>query len=308
MEKLNNEKINQLPEFLLEKLNKQYGEEITSKIIDGYSSKRSVTIRVNTIKSSTEEICNKLKIENIEFEKINWYNDCLIIKNSSENDLRALEMYKNGEIYMQSLSSMLPPIILSPKENSDILDMAAAPGGKTTQLAALTHNKSYITACEMNSIRLERLKYNVEKQGAKCVSIMKKDARILDDFFAFDNILLDAPCSGSGTIDLNNENTYKNFTEKLVQKSSSTQRALLKKAIKILKSGKEMVYSTCSILYEENEGIINEFIKNNCLEILPINDSDIYGIPLLPCKIKGAICVCPTSLYEGFFVAKLRKK
>ena len=90
---------------------------------------------------------------------------------------------------------MLPPIILEPKENIDILDMAAAPGGKTTQIAMITNNNSNITACEMNSIRLEKLKYNVEKQGATSVYIMQTDSRKINDFFKFDSILLDAPCS-----------------------------------------------------------------------------------------------------------------
>ena len=107
---------------------------------------------------------------------------------------------------MQSLSSMLPPIILNPKEKENILDMAAAPGSKTTQIASITNNNSYITACEINNIRAERLKYNIEKQGVNCAFVMVKDARKLDDFFSFDKILLDAPCSGSGTISLKNEN------------------------------------------------------------------------------------------------------
>lgn len=305
MEKLNNEKI---PEFLIRKLNSQYGSELTNIIIDGYFYKRKVTLRVNTIKTTVEEVIKKLEKLNIEFEKVKWYKDCLIIKNALENDLRTLELYENGEIYLQSLSSMIPPIVLAPKENTDILDMAAAPGGKTTQLACLTSNKAHITACEMNTIRLDRLKYNVEKQGAKCVSVMKKDSRQLDDFFAFDNILLDAPCSGSGTLDLNNSNAYQYFTEKLIQKSCISQKALLKKAINVLKKGQEMVYSTCSILEEENESIINEVILNNKVEIVPINIEAFQDIPILPTKIAGTLCVCPTELYEGFFVAKLRKK
>ncbi|MBP3596114.1 MAG: RsmB/NOP family class I SAM-dependent RNA methyltransferase [Clostridia bacterium] len=305
MEKLNNEKI---PEFLIQKLNSQYGSELTNIIIDGYFYKRKVTLRVNTIKTTVEEVIKKLEKLNIEFERVKWYKDCLIIKNASENDLRTLELYDNGEIYLQSLSSMIPPIVLAPKENSDILDMAAAPGGKTTQLACLTSNKAHITACEMNTIRLDRLKYNVEKQGAKCVSVMKKDSRQLDDFFAFDNILLDAPCSGSGTLGLNNFNAYQYFTEKLIQKSCASQKALLKKAINVLKKGQEMVYSTCSILEEENESIINEVILNNKAEIVPINIEAFQDIPILPTKIAGTLCVCPTELYEGFFVAKLRKK
>lgn len=185
----------QLPEFLMEMLNKQYGEKMTEKIIEGYRAKRPVTFRVNTLKVTLEEIENTLKELGIEFEKVPWSEEAFIIKNSNEKEIENWEMYKNGEIYLQSLSSMLPPIILEPKENTDILDMCAAPGGKTTQLATLTQNKAHITACEMNNIRLERLKYNIEKQGATSVYTMQTDSRKIDDFFSFDQILLDAPCS-----------------------------------------------------------------------------------------------------------------
>ncbi len=190
-----NQEATNIPEFLKEMLKKQYGEEITKEIIEGYNVKRPVTFRVNTLKVAVIEIENKLKELGIEFEKVPWSKEAFIIKNSTEKEIESLEMYKNGEIYLQSLSSMLPPIILNPKEGYDILDMAAAPGGKTTQLAVLTQNKAHITACEMNTIRLERLKYNIEKQGATSVYTMQTDSRRIDDFFSFDQILLDAPCS-----------------------------------------------------------------------------------------------------------------
>ena len=154
------------------------------------------------------------------------------------------------------------PNILEPKEKTDILDIAAAPGGKTTQISAITKNGANITACEMNKIRAERLKYNIEKQGANAY-VMVKDARELDDFFSFDQILLDAPCSGSGTLNIHDKNLSKYFTEKLVEKSTKTQIQLLKKAIKLLKPGKEMVYSTCSILQSENEDILEKAIKSS---------------------------------------------
>ena len=184
-----------IPEFLINMLKEQYGEEIAQKIIEGYTKNRYVTFRVNTLKSSVEKIEKELKENNIEFEKVNWSSEAFVIKNVREKEIENLEVYKNGEIYLQSLSSMLPPIILEPKENIDILDMCSAPGGKTTQIAALTQNKAHITACEMNKIRYERLKYNIEKQGATSVYIMQEDSRKINDFFSFDQILLDAPCS-----------------------------------------------------------------------------------------------------------------
>ncbi len=293
--------------FLEEKLEKQYGTKITKEIIEEYQTKRKTTLRINTIKSNIEEIKKELEKEKIEYETVKWSEEALVIKNADEKTIQEMEIYKNGKIYLQSLSSMLPPIILEPKEGTDILDMAAAPGGKTTQIAALTNNKAHITACEKNKIRVERLKYNVDKQGATCVFIMPKDSRFIDDFFSFDQILLDAPCSGSGTLDYNDANVEKYFTEQLIERSSKTQKTLLSKAIKLLKPGHEMVYSTCSILDCENEDVVSSVIKHGNIEIVPINFEGMEELPILPTKISGTLCVKPTELYEGFFVAKIKR-
>lgn len=294
-------------EFLLNMLKEQYVTEIANKIMETYTKQRPVTFRVNTLKNNVETIENKLKQEKIEYEKVPWSKEAFIIKNVGKREIQELDMYKNGEIYLQSLSSMLPPIILKPQEGADILDMAAAPGGKTTQMAALSKNQAHITACEKNKIRAERLKYNVDKQGASCVFIMEKDARYIDDCFSFDQILLDAPCSGSGTLNIKDINLKNIFTKKLIEKSVSSQLALLKKAIKTLKPGKEMVYSTCSILACENEDVVKKVLTIENAEIIPINFEGIENIPLLPTKIDGTLCVFPDELYEGFFVAKVRK-
>lgn len=296
-----------MPEFLAKMLVEQYGTKISEKIIEGYNINRFTTFRVNTLKTDIHSIEQKLIEADIEYEKVKWSKEAFIIKNDYKRKIENMDIYENGKIYFQSLSSMLPPIILEPKQGEDILDMAAAPGGKTTQIAAITKNKANITACEMNGVRTERLKYNVEKQGAKCVYIMKTDSRKIDDFFSFDRILLDAPCSGSGTINLNDVNLQKKFTENLINKTISSQLALLKKAIKILKPGKEMIYSTCSILSCENEEIIRKALTETKAEIVQIKFEGMETLPLLPTKIKGTICICPDKLYEGFFVAKIRK-
>ena len=297
----------QIPEFLKQTLEKQYGKETTNKIIEGYGKQRKVTLRVNTLKASVEEIEEELKKAGIEYEKVPWSKEAFIITNVREKEIQNLDIYEKGKIYLQSLSSMLPPIILEPEEETDILDMAAAPGGKTTQIAALANNKASITACEMNKIRAERLKYNIEKQGATCVYVMVTDSRHIDNFFSFDKILLDAPCSGSGTLDTKNPNLEKIFTPKLIKKSTAAQMALLKKAITILKPGKEMVYSTCSILQEENEAIVQKAIAATGAEIVPIEFTGIEHLPKLNTKIPGTLCVAPNELYEGFFIAKIRK-
>ena len=118
--------------------------------------------------------------------------------------------------YLKFLSSLLPFFLLEPKNILYFFYMEAAPGGKTTQLAALTQNTANITACEMNKMRAERLKYNIEKQGASSVYVMLTDSRKLDSCFSFDQILLDAPCSGSGTITVGER---RKFTKEWLEKN-----------------------------------------------------------------------------------------
>lgn len=290
------------PLFLIEKLNQQYGEKEIDEIVLGFQ-KKPVTFRINRLKTTVEEMIKFLEERNISYQKVRWFEDAFILYNQTEEEIRKLSIYEEGKIYLQSLSSMLPVLFLDLNDGKSILDMAAAPGGKTTQIASLNQS-ILITACEKNKIRADRLRYNLEKQGVKRVTVLEKDARELDEYFSFDSILLDAPCSGSGTLVKENDNTY--FKEELIEKTKKIQKGLLKKAITILKPGSTMIYSTCSILEEENELQIEEMLKEKLVEIVPIDFSD--DIPLLPTKIEGAVVVKPTTLYEGFFVAKLRKR
>ena len=299
--------LNNIPDFLYQLLLQQYGKNLANTIIEGYFQKRPLTLRANKLKTNIEDIKTVFDKLHFVYKEVSWYKDALILENISKEQMKTLDIYKNGKIYLQSLSSMIPPIVLSPKEDENILDMAAAPGGKTTQMLALSQNKAFITACEKNKIRAERLQYNLNKQGASRVNVMIKDARHLDDFFSFDKILLDAPCSGSGTISIYDKKLKTTFTEDLINRSSKVQADLLKKAITLLKSGHEMVYSTCSILAAENEKILQKFIDLKQIEILPIDLSVFTDAIFLPTSINGSLCICPSNLYEGFFVAKLKK-
>ena len=291
-----------IPDFLKEQLTNQYGEDLTNQILEGYNKKRKTTLRINTIKTTKENIKKILDKENIKYENVSWYDDALILV--SDKNIRELDIYKNGEIYMQSLSSMIPPIVLEPTKEK-ILDMAASPGGKTTEIYNLSNKEALITAVEKNPIRADRLKYNINKQGTSA-TVLVSDATKLDEFFRFDKILLDAPCSGSGTLSTL-DNSLNHFNKNLIKNSIETQQKLLSKALQILKPNSTMVYSTCSILYEENESQIEKLIKQNKIEIIPINEELFKDIPKLPTKIKGTMCVQPTDLYEGFFVARIKK-
>lgn len=290
-------------DFLIEKLNSEYNKETVDRIISGLVTKKT-TFRVNNILSSYSEIEKVLNDNNIKYSNVSWYKDAFILEEDSLEKLKELDIYESGKIYVQSLSSMIPALVVNPKENESILDMASAPGGKTTQMYSMSNGKSLITACEMNKIRFDRLKYNIDKQKCSKVSLMNIDSRNLDSYFTFDKILLDSPCSGSGTL-IQNSNNIKYFTQELVNKSVNIQNTLLLKALSMIKVNSELIYSTCSILKEENDNRILELVNKGLVEVLPLN-IDTTDIPKLP-SLENTLCVCPTKLYEGFYVVRLKK-
>lgn len=296
-----------LPEFFVKSIEAQYGAETAARIRDGMQGPRRTSLRANRLKTTPEAVAALLAAQGIAFERLPWSEDAFLLPEAAEREIWQLPAYEQGEIYLQNLSSMLPPIALEPRPGADILDMAAAPGGKTAQMAAMTGNRANITACEMNKIRAEKLQYNLKKQGAARVNVMIQDARKLEDFFRFDQILLDAPCSGSGTLLLSDPRGIRAFSEKLVRNSAAVQLQLLRKALGLLKAGGSMVYSTCSILEIENESVVRSALKGMKAHLEAIDFPGMERLPLLPSSLPGALCLCPTEAHEGFFMARIRK-
>lgn len=292
---------------LKNRLQVSYSEDLVLKILEGYRVKRVVSLRINRLKTTPDHVDQVLSEHHLSYQRVSWYDDARIIF-AHESELMKLELFTQGKIYLQSLSSMIPALIMEPKPKTDILDMAAAPGGKTTQIAAMTNNTCHLTACEAHPIRAEKLKFNLQRQGAKNVSLLIQDARKMDPYFTFDEILLDAPCTGTGTFELNDPQTYQTFSTKLLDHVTLTQKEMLQAALRMLKPGKTLVYSTCSILPEENEKQIENLLKTGKVELLPIDESWFHQLPTLPSRLKGTLLIPPTEYFEGFFVAKLKKK
>ena len=303
-----------LPLDFIENLYKTYNTRIADKILSGMGEKRFTTLRVNTLKSNVEEVKECLEKQNIEFEIVSWYKDAIIIKNAQESDLQKMDLYKDGKIYLQSLSSMIPPLVLNPKEGEKVLDLTAAPGSKTTQMVALMKNEGYILANELDKLRCERLKYNVNMQGAKIVETINENGRIIGDKYPeyFDKVLLDTPCSGEGRFIVNDVKTYKNWSTKQVEELLKIQKDLFTSAVKSLKINGEMVYSTCTLNLKENEEIVNWAIKEYPLELEQIKidiKNTIKGVAKgLDSSLTKSIKMIPTKNQEGFYIAKLRKR
>ena len=315
-----------LPEKFIERLYENYTPLTVDKILSGMSGERNTTLRVNTLKSNVQAVMNDLKENNIKFDRVQWYGDALILKNATEKQIQKLKLYESGSIYLQSLSSMVPPLVLCPNANEKILDLTAAPGSKTTQMAAMMENKGYILANELDALRCERLKYNVEKQGATIVEVNNGRGETIGKQYEgyFDKVLLDAPCSGEGRFLANDTKTYRSWSEKTVRELAKLQKKLFKSAYQALKPDGEMVYSTCTLNKEENEDIllwaIQELgikllsikinIKNaetGNLQHLDMDSSEKIGATSVVEEVKKAIRILPSKETEGFFVAKIKK-
>ena len=247
-----------LPEKFMDNLYEMFSPGTVDKIVAGMINDRYTTLRVNTIKYNIQDLMKYFKEENIKFERVFWYNDALILKNVKEKDVQKLDIYEKGYIYLQSLPSMIPPIVLKPNEGEKVLDLTAAPGSKTTQIAALMNNKGYILANELDKIRCERLKYNVNTQGSTIIDVVNGRGELLgrEHENYFDKVLLDAPCSGEGRFDASSAITYKNWSERTVRDLAKLQKKLFKSAYTALKQGGVMVYSTCTLNKEENEMVL----------------------------------------------------
>ncbi|OGJ12465.1 hypothetical protein A3K82_02920 [Candidatus Pacearchaeota archaeon RBG_19FT_COMBO_34_9] len=279
------------------------------------------SLRCNTIKISPDEL--KERLENKGWKiKIPFgdFPEIIIVENELQpGELgRALE-HMLGYYYIQEIASMLPPLILNPKPDEKILDLCASPGSKTTQTAARMKNSGLIIANEVKFGRIKILASNLERCGVMNAIITKRDGialcrRFKEQNFLFDKILLDAPCSGEGTI-RSTPRTLEMWNIKTIENLSKLQKSLIASAIEILKPNGELVYSTCTHAPEENEEIIDFALKNFNIKVEKIN---------LPIKTRQGITEFGEKEYsedvkyscrvypqladtEGFFIAKIRK-
>ena len=295
-----------LPVDFIQNLYTEFNKNVADRILEGMSNNRLTTIRVNTLKYNINDLKEYLDNNKITYELVDWYKDALVIKNVKEKELENLEIYKNGQIYIQSLSSMIPALALKPKENDKVLDLTAAPGSKTTQMACMMNNKGYILANEIDKIRCQRLEYNVKMQNAEIVDVINEDGKNIHKKYQeyFDKVLLDTPCSGEGRFLTQNPKTYNSWSKDEVSRLEKLQKELIKSGIIALKSGGIMCYSTCTLNKVENENIIKWAKDNFNIELLDIDLKIKNSIKVM----KKSLKILPNEMQEGFFIAKFRKK
>nr|WP_236748916.1 RsmB/NOP family class I SAM-dependent RNA methyltransferase [Acidianus manzaensis] len=279
----------------------------------GYPLKKS--IRCNTLKISCDKLVNELKKKGFYLKKVDWLpHGYEVLSYPKSPSLGATIEYLKGYYYIQGLASMIPAYVLNPSSSDFVLDMAAAPGGKTTQLSQLMENKGKIIAVEKSRKRIRALESNINRLGATNILIVRTDATVLKKSnFRFTKILLDAPCSGEGLIPI--DQSRKTRTSILdLRNFFITQLNLISTAFSLLDDNGRLVYSTCSIAPEENEAVINFAIENLGMKPIKISEfpgckgiTEFHGIKFSE-ELKNCLRLYPHKHgTEGFFICLLQK-
>lgn len=309
-----------VPEDFLNRLKDIVPKNRYQEALDSFSRPSLIAIRVNTLVSTIEEVEEVLKTNKIRCEKLSWYPSALVLPEVTTKDITSLSEYGQGKIYIQSLSSMIPAVVLDPQKDEDILDMTAAPGSKTTQIAALMNNKGTIIANDISRARMYKLKENLKNFHVKNTKltfihgeqIWKKYPEL------FDKTLVDAPCSMEGRFKTNDHDSYKDWSFKKVKELSHRQKYLLRSAISATKVGGSIIYSTCTLSPEENEEVVDWVLEKEKdkvhLEKIEVQglDQAINGLTSWKEKtfdksLSKTLRITPNDIYEGFFVAKIVK-
>jgi 16S rRNA (cytosine1407-C5)-methyltransferase len=270
-------------------------------ILNGLIARKPTTFRVNTLKSNNEVVLHELREDGWVVEPVAWNINAFTVRKHGASRIATLPVFTEGKLYLQSLASMLPALVLDPEEGSSVLDACAAPGSKTTQLAALLLNTGKILANDISPIRLEKLKANLRIQGVTNVTVSQMPAQFLPEKFTdqFDRVLADVPCTMEGRFDATNPKSYKNWSEVYAREFPKRQSEILRAAIACTKPGGSIVYSTCTISPDENEHVIENILHDGNVT------EELIHIPDFTFSSPGR--VDPTADMEGFFIAKLRK-
>lgn len=278
---------------------------------------RVQSVRVNPLKANTHVLEEMLAL-GWTGKPYPWYPDGYSIE-TGLTELRDSELAATGQIYIQNAASWLPILALDPRPDETVLDVCAAPGGKTSHIAALAQNRANITANDNSRPRLAKLRANLERLGVHGVTYTLFDAtqiaRKIEDQ-QFDKILLDAPCSGEGMMNYQSDKDMSTWSVAQIKRLQQQQKRLITQAWQLLRPGGTLVYSTCTIAPEENEAVIDYLLRSRedaQLEPIAVEGVDRWQ-PVLAWhdrkfsqEMKHVIRLAPSQQTEAFFVARIRK-
>ncbi|MBF0512249.1 MAG: RsmB/NOP family class I SAM-dependent RNA methyltransferase [Candidatus Omnitrophica bacterium] len=283
----------------------------------GFGQRAWMSFRINTLKVGIDEAYGKLKEHGVDFKSVGFCPYAILVNKETGQRLLESKLVQTGLLYAQGLESLLPVLILDPKPHERVLDLCAAPGSKTSQIAMHMHNQGTLKANEPVRDRLYRLKAVLELTGTKAVISSVDGRRLQDRDGAFDRILVDAPCSSEGRFRIEEPKSFAYWSVRKIKEMSHKQKGLLQNAGRLLKPGGVLVYSTCTFAPEENEEVVDWFLRKNEKDF-KLAAAGMEGIETYPClsqwqkrtyahSLKDALRVLPDEYREGFFIAKFVK-
>src|SRR3989338_7880247 len=249
-----------IPKRFEEKYSDLLGEEFPA-FLAACKTKLPRSVRANSLKISPGDLQKRLEVQGIELEP-NLYLPGVFMVKTENVQLGQLPEHQKGFFVVQEVSSMIPPIVLDPKPEEVVLDLAAAPGMKTCQMAELMRNKGAIVAVDVAVERLKALWFNMNRMGIMNTLVVHRDSRRFYSQVGFDKVLLDAPCSTEGFV-RKRPDALKGWHPNLVLKKSHVQKQLIERAFSVLKPGGVLVYSTCTLSPEENEEVVDFLLRKN---------------------------------------------
>ncbi len=303
------------PENKTERLGIEYscGAELVKKLCADYSCeqaedllKASVTphktfLRVNNLKITTDGLVKEFEKLGIAVKVCDITDNCLI--GESLGSIENCELFRNGLFHVQDLSSQLCCKALDPKAGETVIDVCSAPGGKAFTITEIMGDSGRVIACDLHSNRVELIKNGAERLGLSAIEALQNDSKVFNDTFPLaDKVLCDVPCSGFGVIRSKPELKYTNL--KSVERLPQVQYEILCTASRYLKTGGELVYSTCTLNRDENDRVIDRFIDEHGGDFEPVNILTEYGSVSEGYKAT----IFPKDFgCEGFFISKIRK-
>ncbi|GAB3017037.1 16S rRNA (cytosine(1407)-C(5))-methyltransferase RsmF [Bowmanella dokdonensis] len=307
-----------IPQAYLDKVTPLLGDEATLRTFIDYCQRPlRRSIRVNTLKITLPDFTERAQKQGWQLEAVPWCKEGFWLQRPAEQEnlpLGNTAEFLAGMFYIQEASSMLPPVALLAGESgttdiSRVLDMAAAPGSKTTQLSASMNNQGLLVANELSSSRLKVLNASLQRMGAMNVAMSHFEGQVFGQWLpeGFDAVLLDAPCGGEGTV-RKDPLALQNWSEAALHKLAAVQKELMDSAFHALRPGGVLVYSTCTLSVEENQQVVNALLNRYPQALVVESLAGLFDGADKAVTPEGYLHVWPQLFdSEGFFVARLRK-
>lgn len=309
-----------LPDLFVDRLRQIIPAEHLPGVLASFGAVKPVDLRVNTLVADVGDVANELRDAGFSLTPLPWYDAAFTVPHAQRDALVNSDAFNTGRIYVQDRSSMLAALALDAQPGETVLDLAAAPGGKTLLLAASMQAQGTLVAVEAVKARFFRMRANLAQHGAPDVHTYLMDGRAAGRRWPerFDRVLLDAPCSSEARFTRHDPKSWAHWSPRKIKEAARKQKPLLGAAIKALRPGGVLLYCTCSFAPEENEVVVNSQLRYFADEVdiaplaLPVTDTmpglTSWGGKALNPQLAQSVRLLPTDAMDGFFLCRFVKR